>query len=61
MKKLLISLSRLGALYIVIHDTVKTTIYSWITGQYIGFTWLGIIIFTIALIYTISEFDKCMN
>jgi len=61
MTKLFKTITRLGALYIVIHDTFVTTIYSWTTGQYIGFTWLGIIVFTIALLYTVSEFQKCCD
>jgi len=61
MKKLIKSITRIGALLIVIHDTYTTTIHSWITGQYAGFTWIGIIIFTIALLYTVSELDKCME
>lgn len=59
MTKLFKTITRLGALYIVLHDTFMTTIYAWTTNQYISFTWLGLITFGIALIYTVSEFQKC--
>lgn len=34
--------------YIVIHDMFMLTIYSWITGQMLGWTWLGFITFIIS-------------
>jgi 1,4-dihydroxy-2-naphthoate octaprenyltransferase len=61
MTKMLRSITRIGALYIVIHDVYMTTIYSWTTNQFIGFTWIGLITFMIALFYTINEFQKCCD
>lgn len=34
--------------YIVIHDLFMLTIYSWITGQMLGWTWFGFITFIIS-------------
>lgn len=34
--------------YIVGHDLFMLTIYSWITGQMIGWTWFGFLTFIIA-------------
>lgn len=34
--------------YIVIHDLFMLTIYSWITGHMLGWTWFGFITFIIS-------------
>lgn len=50
--------------YVVIHDLFMLTIYSWITGQYVGWTWFGLGIFFIAFAVggaIIEYFDEEIN
>lgn len=51
--------------YIVAHDLFMLTIYSWITGKYIGWTWVGFLTFLIAFAvggeivdYFVEEINK---
>lgn len=51
--------------YVVLHDMFMLTIYSWITGQMVGWTWLGFLTFILAIAvggeifeYFEDEFNK---
>lgn len=51
--------------YIVAHDLFMLTIYSWITGKYIGWTWFGFLTFLTAFAvggeivdYFVEEINK---
>lgn len=35
--------------YIVLHDLYMLTIYSWITGKMVGWTWFGFLTFMLAV------------
>lgn len=38
----------LMCLYVILHDMFMLTIYSWITGKMVGWTWFGFLTFILA-------------
>lgn len=41
---------------LIITDLCKVTIFSWITGNYCGLTWFGLVIDSLALMFGIMSF-----
>lgn len=39
----------LMCLYVILHDMFMLTIYSWITGKMVGWTWFGFLTFILAV------------
>lgn len=53
-KKIMLLITWIITLLLVIADTLKITVFAWISSTYTALSWIGLITFIISLIINIS-------